>query len=183
MAGVTLWLPLCRIWAILFLGIFIGYATGPKSNCSDSGRQLTIKQNKVQHGKLCPVYSDMKMIALCRKAFSCCGCDDVLALNRETRQLYCLLFIYLFIVLLSAFLNTLTKKVMLSVHTSLASSLSLMRCSVCARQSRGGVQGSVQTRKQGESVMNTCLVRVRTTDLCRLWKCIAWLRWGSSWRF
>lgn len=182
MAGVTLWLPLCRIWAILFLSIFIGYAAGPKSNCRNSGTPLTIKQNKVQHGELCPVYSDVKIIALCRKAFSCCGCDDVPALNRETCQLYCL-FVCLFIVLLSAFLNTLTKKVMLSVHTSLASSLFLMRCSVCTSQSRGGVQGSAQTRKQGESVTSTGLVGVRTTDLCSLWKCIAWLRWGSSWRF
>ena len=86
---------------------------------------------------MCP---EVKMIALCRKTVGCCGFDDVSILNQETRQLYML--VCLFIVLLSAFLNTLTKKVMLSVHTSLASSLSLMRCSVCACQSQGGVRGS-----------------------------------------
>lgn len=108
MAGVTLWLPLCRIWAILFLSIFIGYAAGPKSNCGNSGTPLTIKQNKVQHGELCPVYSDVKMIALCRKAFNYCGGDDVPALNRETCQLYCLfvcLFVYCFTLCISQHSN------------------------------------------------------------------------------
>lgn len=152
MPGLTLWLPLCRFWAFLFLSIFMGYAAGPKSNCSDSGTQLTIKQNKVQHGEMCPVYYDTKVRTLCRTTFSCCSCDGVFVLNRETHQRY--LFIYLFIVLFPAFLNTLTKKVMLSVHTSLASSLSLMRCSVCACQSWGGIR-ALRKSKSRESLWRT----------------------------